>query len=82
MIARRDSLAEALADSEAGTITGAWVIVMSQEWWNGISAQEQDRYRERAERAAVRLHADALLSRHFVEVRDQGGASLSSEHPT
>jgi hypothetical protein len=83
VIARRDSLTQALADIEAGTLAGASTIVMSSDWWHQTPAQEQDRYRARAERAGVRLHADASMSRHFVEIRDdEGGLSLSSEHPT
>jgi hypothetical protein len=83
MIARRNTLAQALTDIEAGALGDASTVVVSRSWWNTVSAREQDRYRERAERAGVHLHADDAMSGHFVEVR--GGdidPSLSTEHPT
>jgi uncharacterized protein (DUF934 family) len=83
MIARRDTLAQALTDIEAGGLGAASTVIVSLGWWDSISAREQDRYRERAERAGVQLHADDAMSAHFVEVR--GGdiePSLSTEHPT
>ena len=83
MIARRDTLAQALADIEAGGLAGASTVVMSTSWWNGVSPIEQDRYRARAHRAGIQLHADDALSGHFVEVRSgNGDPSLSTEHPT
>jgi hypothetical protein len=82
MIDRRDSLAAALADIEGGTLGGASTIIVSYLWWNRIAPRDQDAYRERAERAGVRLHADVAMSPHYVEVRDDAGPSLSSEHPT
>jgi len=83
MIARRDTLAQALTDIEAGGLGAVSTVIVSRGWWDSVSAREQDRYRERAERAGVQLHADDAMSAHFVEVR--GGdsePSLSTEHPT
>jgi len=83
MIARRDTLAQALTDIEAGGLGAVSTVIVSLGWWDSISAREQDRYRERAERAGVQLHADDAMSAHFVEIR--GGdiePSLSTEHPT
>lgn len=83
MIARRDTLAQALTDIEAGALSEAYMVVVSRGWWDTVAAREQDRYRERAERAGVQLPADDAMSGHFVEVR--GGdiePSLSTEHPT
>ena len=83
MIAQRDTLAHALTDIEAGAIAGASTVVVSRGWWDGVSAREQDRYRERADRAGVQLRADDAMNGHFVEVRGGDvGPSLSTEHPT
>ena len=83
MIARRDTLADALTDIEVGTIAGASTVIVSRDWWDRVSPHEQDLFRERADRAGVQLHADDEMSGHFVEVRsDDIGPSLSSEHPT
>jgi hypothetical protein len=82
MIVLRASLEAALADIEAGTITGASTVVMSRSFWVQVPAREQDRYRERAAQAGVQLRADDAMSGHFVEVRDDVGPPLSTEHPT
>jgi hypothetical protein len=82
MIARRDSLAEALRDIEARQLTGISTIVVNRHWWNRLSTNEQTAYRIRADRAEVELRVDEAISRHFVEVR--GGEEegpLSTERP-
>jgi hypothetical protein len=82
VIARRDTLEQALGDVETGALTGASSIVVSHNWWDHLSISEQDAYRRRAERAAIELRADEAMSGHFVEVR--GGDEsppLSTERP-
>jgi uncharacterized protein (DUF934 family) len=82
MITRRDSLTDALDDIEAGRLTDASTIVINLNWWQELSVAEQERFRHRAERAAVDLRADEALSSHFVEVRGgDEGPPLSSERP-
>lgn len=82
MIARRDTLEQALEEVETGVLTGASSIVVSHNWWNHLSTGEQDAYRSRAERAGVELRADASMSSHFVEVRGgDEGSPLSTERP-
>jgi hypothetical protein len=82
MIARRDSLTQALSELEAHTISGASTIVVSRDWWDGLSATEQGRYRKRAEGADVDLRVDETISSHFVEIRGgDEGPPLSTEHP-
>ena len=81
MIARRDTLSQALEDVEAGALVGASTIV-SRSSWDALSAKERDAYRARAEQIGIELSADEAISCHFVEVR--GGADappLSTEHP-
>jgi hypothetical protein len=84
MIARRDTLEQALGDVETQALSGASTVVVSRDWWDSLSAHEQDAYRGRAERAGVELRADDAISSHFVEVRSGGEQSppLSTEHPT
>jgi hypothetical protein len=84
MIARRDTLEQALGDVETHALSGASTVVVSRAWWDSLSTHEQDAYRGRAERAAVELRADDAISSHFVEVRSGGEQSppLSTEHPT
>ncbi len=83
MIARCDSLSQALSELEAGALAGATAIVMSRQWWDQLSPRERDGHRARAERAGVTLRADDAMSGHYVEVQggDEGGP-LSTEHPT
>lgn len=81
MIARRDSLTEALRDIEARELTGASTIVVSQAWWDGLSANERSAYRSRAHRADIELRVDEAISRHFVEVRGGDTGPLSTERP-
>jgi hypothetical protein len=84
MIARRNTLEQALGDVETHALSGASTVVVSRAWWDSLSAREQDAYRGRAERAQVELRADDAISSHFVEVRSGGeqGPPLSTEHPT
>jgi hypothetical protein len=81
MIARRDTLEQALGDIEADTLAGASTIVVNLEWWNSLSVAEQEAYRHRADKARVELRADDTLSRHFVEVRGGDERPVSTEHP-
>jgi hypothetical protein len=82
MIARRDTLEQALSEIEVKGLSGVSTIVVSRRWWTGLSARERDAYQSRAERTAVELRADDRLSSHFVELRgDQEDPPLSSEHP-
>ncbi|MGN6393909.1 MAG: hypothetical protein ACTHM9_16900 [Gemmatimonadales bacterium] len=82
MIARRDTLEQALAQIEARTLTGASTVVVSRAWWEQLSPGERDHYRKRAERAAIELRADHTMSSHFVEVRGgDEGPPLASESP-
>jgi hypothetical protein len=82
MIVLRASLEAALADIEAGTIKGASTVVVSRSWWGQVASREQDRLRERAAQAGLELRADDAMTGHFVEVRDDVGPPLSTEHPT
>ena len=82
MIVLRASLEAALADIEAGTIKGASTVVVSRAWWGQVAGREQDRLRERAAQAGLELRADDAMTGHFVEVRDDVGPPLSTEHPT
>ena len=82
MITRRDNLDDALVGIEADRISGATTIVVSLQWWVGLSIAEQDEYRLRAARARVDLVADDALSSHYVEVRGvDEGPPLSTERP-
>jgi hypothetical protein len=82
MIERRDSLAEALRDVEARTVSDVSTIVVSQPWWDSLSVNERNGFQNRAERAKVALRVDQYLSRHFVEIRGgEDGPPLSSERP-
>ncbi len=77
---RRTSLHEALLDVESGTLTDVTRIVVSRHWWDRLPAAMQDEYRRRCERHRIELHADAAISRHYVEVvGDSGGPPLSTE---
>ena len=80
MITRRESLAQALDDVEAGTVTGVSTLVVSRSWWDALSLRERRAFRTRAGRAGVTLRADTAMSVHFVELRDgDGGPPLSTE---
>jgi hypothetical protein len=82
MIARRDSLAQALGELEARALTGASTIVVSRLWWDKLSSSEQSAYRGRAARVGIELRVDEAISRHFVEIRGEDeGPPLSTEHP-
>ncbi len=83
MIVRRDTLAQALGEIEAGALTGASTIIMSRAWWASLSPSEQDGYRSRAARVALDLRVDEAISSHFVEIRggEQEGPPLSTESP-
>jgi len=81
MIARRDTLTEALDELQAGRLTGASIIVVSRSWWEALSVSERDVYRARAERVGVELRVDDVMTHHFVEVRGSDPEPpLSTEH--
>ncbi|HEX2248988.1 MAG TPA: hypothetical protein VHH32_01485 [Gemmatimonadales bacterium] len=71
----------ALRDIEARELTGASTIVVSQEWWAGLSSGEQSSYRSRAQRSGIELRVDQAISKHFVEVRGGDTGPLSTERP-
>jgi hypothetical protein len=80
MIARRDTLSQALDDLEAGALPGASTVVVSRRSWDTLSAKERDAYLRRAERIGIELSADELMSDHFVEVRGgEDAPPLSTE---
>jgi hypothetical protein len=82
MIARRDTLTQALGEVEARALPGASTIIVSRRWWDGLSPTEQGGYRGRAARAAVELRVDEAISSHFVEIRGgEEGPPLSTESP-
>jgi hypothetical protein len=82
MITRRDTLEQALEEVEAKALSGVTTIVVSEQWWDGLSVREREAYQSRAERTAIELRADDRLSGHFVELRgDEEGPPLSTEHP-
>jgi hypothetical protein len=82
MIARRDSLTQALGEVEARSLIDASTIVVSRRWWDSLSPHEKDEYRSRATRAGVELRVDEAISNHFVEIRGgEEGPPLSTEHP-
>jgi hypothetical protein len=82
MIARRDTLEQALGELETDRLVGASTIVVNLDWWTRLSTAEQEDFRLRAARARVELVADDRLSSHYVEVRDAGeGPPLSTERP-
>jgi hypothetical protein len=81
MIARRDTLSQALDELEAGTLAGASIIVVSRRAWDALSAREREAYLARAERIGIELSADEAMSSHFVELRGGDDAPpLSTEH--
>jgi hypothetical protein len=82
MIARRDSLEQALEDVESGKLTRVSTIVVNLQWWKALAVSAQEGYRRRADRAGVEVRADNALSAHFVEVRGgEEGPPLSTERP-
>ena len=79
MITRRESLTQALADVEAGKLTGVSTLVVSRSWWDALSLRDRRAFRARAGRAGVALRADSAMSAHFVEARDGNDGPLSTE---
>jgi hypothetical protein len=80
MITQRESLTQALAELEAGTLAGVSTVVVSRRWWNGLSVPERNAFRLRADRAGVELRADSAMSGHYVEARGgDAGPPLSTE---
>lgn len=82
MIARRDTLDQALRDIEARALPEPAVVVVNRRWWDRLSSNEQSAYRARAGRAGVELRVDEAISSHFVEIRGgEEGPPLSTERP-
>jgi hypothetical protein len=82
MIARRDTLEQALGEVESRALTGVSTIVVSRYWWDGLSTHEQSGYSSRAARAEVELRVDDPISSHFVELRGgDEGPPLLTESP-
>ena len=82
MIARRDTLEQALGEIESRALAGVSTIVVSRTWWDRLSNNEQSGYRSRAARAEVELRVDEAISSHFVEVRGgDEGPPLLTESP-
>jgi hypothetical protein len=80
MIARCDTLSQALDELEGGVLAGASTIVVSRRSWDALSSNERDAYRLRANRIGIELWADDAISNHFVEVRGGNDAPpLSTE---
>ena len=83
---RRASLEELLKDVESGRLSDVSRVVVSREWWDGLSRAEREAFHGRCEGRGIDVSADDRISRHFVEVverSDRGGSPpLSSERPT
>jgi hypothetical protein len=84
MLARRDTLTQALDELEARSLSGVATIIVSRRWWETLAAKEQDAFRSRAEHAGVDLRADDAMVGHYVELRggEESPPPLSTEHPT
>jgi hypothetical protein len=81
MITQRESLTQALAELEAGTLAGVSTLVVSRRWWDRLSVPERNAFRVRADRIGIELRADTAMSPHFVELRgDDSGPPLSTEN--
>lgn len=80
---RRDSLEEALHEIEKGGLADTSTIVFSRGWWDGLSADGRQRFRNRARKAHINLRSDSMLTNHFVEVRGaaRSNIGLSTERP-
>lgn len=82
-IVRRDSLDAALAEVEAGQLTGTSSIVFGRLWWQELPKAQQSAFRRRARQARISLRSDSLMKHHFVEIRgrQREDVGLSSERP-
>jgi hypothetical protein len=80
---RRQSLDEALTELKQGLLPGTSRIVVSRDWWAGLSHQAQTDYRSRCQELRVALVADERMSPHYVEVSRAAADDppLSSEFP-
>jgi hypothetical protein len=82
MIVGRDTLEQALRQGETGALAPITTIIVSRQWWEGLSPGELEAYRRRADHAAVELRADDAISSYFVELRGgEEGPPLSTEQP-
>lgn len=77
---RRTSLHEALLEVESGALMDVARIVVNRRWWDSLPAAMQDHFQRRCQQHRIHLHADDVISRHYVEVvGDSGGPPLSTE---
>jgi hypothetical protein len=80
MTERSQTLNDALAAMNQGTLANVSRIVVSRTWWDGLSVSERNAYRQRCVDIGVDLSADDRISRHFVEVvTDDDEPPLSTE---
>jgi twitching motility two-component system response regulator PilH len=80
-VTRRETLDQALAELERGSLGGTSSIVFGRAWWETLSPLQQTRFRKRAKKAGVSLRSDSVLGEHFVEVhaRSLEERALSTE---
>jgi hypothetical protein len=79
MTRRSQSLTEALADLDAGTLANVARIVVSEDWWEALSDGERSTYTRRCADRGITLSTDDRISRHFVELVGRNDPPLSSE---
>ena len=79
MTRRSQSLTEALADLDAGTLANVARIVVSEDWWEALSDGERATYTRRCDDRGITLSTDDRISRHFVELVGRNDPPLSSE---
>lgn len=79
MTRRSQTLDDAIAEIDHGTLVDVDRIVVSRAWWDALSVAERNTYRQRCIDRSVQLSADDNISRHFVEVVTKDEPPLSSE---
>ncbi|HEU4566073.1 MAG TPA: hypothetical protein VFS05_15540 [Gemmatimonadaceae bacterium] len=79
MIKRHSSLTEALADVDAGALTGIRRAIVNRQWWDELSPERQTELHRACLERHIVLFADARVSAHFVELADDTEEPLSSE---
>ena len=79
MTFRSQSLAQALAELDAGTLANVARIIVSEQWWDGLSNDERRGYTRRCVERGIELSVDDRISSHFVELGGKNDTSLSSE---
>lgn len=68
-VVRRASLADALSDIEAGTLTGTSAILLNRGWWDMLTSRERNDFRQRSKQAGIVLRSNPEMSSQYVEVR-------------